>query len=217
MTSKLNSQKTTHPKLQLVGLLMATALLATGCGGGGGGGDSPAAPPAGGPPAGSPPAPSDVANLANIEACPASENPITSKDWHTVCLVGKRLVGKDPITSQACELRFKANGVFEYAKNGVVIKTTPAFSTWRSTDGTYMNSFNVGAGFRFFSASLKGAVPIVSSSVFNEFDIYEFKVNIEDSKLAPNEPTFNEDTVEFFFTDGKTAVKTTENCKLNNI
>jgi len=220
MTTKLNNQKTTHPKLQLVGLLMATALLATACGGGGGG-DSPAAPPAGSPPAGSPPAgsppaASDVATLADIEACPAVASLITDTTWYTKCLVGKRLVGKDAITSEACELRFKAGGVFEYVKNGVVLSTTKPVSEWKNAtsgianvNGTYVNQLSAAAGnFRLFGATLRGGyIPITGTSEF-----YSLAVDVLDSKQFPNEAGFNEDTVKFDVPGGKT-----ENCKLNNI
>lgn len=65
-----------------------------------------------------PPA-SDVATTADILACPASSFLISTTNW-SGCLAGKRLVGNDPIlTSQACQLRFLANGGVEYTHNGV--------------------------------------------------------------------------------------------------
>ncbi len=180
MTSDAINPKTTHPKLRLVGLLMATALVATACGGGGGGGD--AAPPAGSPPAGSPPAgsppASDVTTLADVVACPAS-GVITSTTWYTNCLVGKRLVGKDTISGEACELRLKAGGVFEYVKKGVVTYATK-FSDWKNGDGssnafgTYNNGVAPASDFRLFSASLRGST---SDPVANKFDSYEFDID----------------------------------------
>jgi hypothetical protein len=211
MTTDLINPKTTHPKLRLVGLLMATALVATACGGGGGG---DAAPPAGSPPAGSPPAASDVVTLADIEACPAVEPGISNTTWYTNCLVGKRLVGKDSISSEACELRLKAGGVFEYAKNGVVVYATK-LSDWKNGDGTpnasgfYANQLSAAAGnFRLFKASLRGSYIDVAANIF---DSYEFEINVQDNKAFPNEAGVNSDTVEFKFN------RTTENCKLDNI
>jgi hypothetical protein len=211
MSTKLNSQQTTHPKLQLVGLLMATALLATACGGGGGG-DSSAAPPAGGPPA----AASDVATLADIEACPAVGSYIKDTTWYTKCLVGKRLVGKDAITGEACELRLKAGGVFEYAKNGVVLSTTKPVSEWKldgglaSVDGFYTNSLissPVGSN-RILKASLFGGYNPTPSTYLG----YSFDITVLVNTLSPSDLGSNEDIVTFDVPGGKT-----ENCKLNNI
>jgi hypothetical protein len=208
MTTDLINPKTT--KLRLVGLLMATALVATACGGGGGG---DAAPPAGSPPtAGSPPAASDVATLADIEACPAESGLITSSNWYTKCLVGKRLVGKDTITGEACELRLQAGGMFEYVKNGAVIYSTK-FSDWKNTDGssnasgTYNNLFSAAAGnFRTFSGTLRGFVSDPTAS-----RTYRFRIEVQDNKTFPNDAQLNDDKVEFEFNN------ITENCKLNNI
>jgi hypothetical protein len=217
MTTDLINPKTTHPKLRLVGLLMATALVATACGGGGGG--DVAAPPAGSPPvgspppAGSPPAASDVATLADIAACPPEAGLATSNNWYTSCLVGKRLVGKDTFTGQACELRLQAGGMFEYVKNGAVIYTTK-ISDWKRADGSstargsYTNLFSPDAGnFRLFSATLNGFIP---NTELVPSQNYSFSIDVKDSTLS-SDPSSNEDKVEFKFND------TTENCKLNNI
>jgi hypothetical protein len=198
---------------------MATALLATACGGGGGGGSDPGAavPPAGTPAPGSAPAPAgDVAVLADIEACPAAASLISSTNWYTQCLVGKRLVGKDPITSEACELRLKAGGVFEYVKNGVVLSTTKPVSEWLDSfgaadvNGSYVNYLNGSpVNYRIFLASLRG---VVYSAEAGPVLRYSFQIDIKDNKASPNSPSVNEDTVKFDVPGGKT-----ENCKLNNI
>jgi hypothetical protein len=183
---------------------MATALLATACGGGGGGGD--AAPAVAPPPAGGTPQPAgDVAIAADLAACPTSEANIGSNNWHTVCLVGKRLVGKDPITSEACELRFKPNGVFEYAKNGVVISTTPPFSQWQESYGQYLNFLSSG-GKRFFKASLDGRTPSNNSSVA---DII-YKIELEIEIAGPS--TLGKDIRAVAFS-GPNVI--TENCRLS--
>jgi hypothetical protein len=213
MTTHLINPKTTHPKLRLVGLLMATALVATACGGGGGGDAAPPAgsPPAGGPPAGSPPAASDVATLADVKACPQVASGVSNTTWYTNCLVGKRLVGKDIISGKACELRLKANGVFEYAIEGGATYTTAPFSQWQSPSGFYANELNVSAGnFTLFKASLRGGV---INTTTGKFDSYNFAIDIKDNTLFPDNAGFNEDKVEFYLTDGRTV----ENCKLNNI
>jgi hypothetical protein len=126
--------------------------MATACGGGGG----DAAPAPAGPPAGTPAPAGNGFSLADIEACPTSEAIIESNNWYAACLVGKTLKGKDPITSEACELRFKPNGVFEYAKNGAVISTTPPFSQWEFGNGQYNNSKAVSNAKRYFHAKLDG-------------------------------------------------------------
>jgi hypothetical protein len=213
MTTDSTNQKTTHSKLRLVGLLMATALLATACGGGGGG---VAAPPAGSPPTGSPPAASDVVTMVDIQACPAADSYEKNTTWYTKCLVGKRLVGKDAITSEACELRLKAGGVFEYVKNGVVLSTTKPVSEWKlsngdaSLDGLYTNSLiasSVGSN-RTFKASLFGGYNPTPTTYLG----YSFDITVLENTLSPNDLGSNEDTVSFDVPDGKT-----ENCKLNNI
>ncbi len=214
MTIELNNQKTTTSKLRLVGLLMATAMSMTACGGGGGGDAAPPAgsPPAGSPPAGSPPPASDVANLADIAACPQVADGISTSDWYKNCLVGKRLVGKDAISGEACELRLKAGGVFEYVKNGVVLRTTRPVAEWTGTvNGFYANELNTTAGnFTLFKASLRGSYNTLPTG--GTFESYNFSIDIKDNKMFPDNAGFNEDKVEFYLTDNKI-----ENCKLNNI
>jgi hypothetical protein len=182
--------------------LMATALLATACGGGGGG---DAAPAPAGPPAGTPAPAGNGFSLADIEACPTSEAIIDSTNWYTACLVGKTLKGKDPITSEACELRLKPNGVFEYAKNGVVISTTPPISQWEVVDGTYSNYKPVGSDRRFFGAKLSGEK---TSSAPSNLPTIFYKIDI---KIQATSVSTDLAAVEF---RGPNALL--ENCKLNS-
>jgi hypothetical protein len=209
MTTNSINQKTIHPKLRLVGLLMAAALVATACGGGGGGDAAP--------PTGSPQAASDVATLADIEACPAADSYEKDTTWYTKCLVGKRLVGKDANTSEACELRLKAGGIFEYVKNGVVLSTTKPVSEWKlfnglaSVDGFYTNSLissSVGSN-RILKASLFGGYNPTPDTYLG----YSFDITVLTNSLSPNDPGSNEDTVTF-----KVPGSTTEEkCMLNSI
>jgi hypothetical protein len=218
LTPPISQFENNHPKLRWIAVLMATALLATACGGGGGGDAAPvaAAPPAGTPAPGPAPAPAgDVAVLADIEACPAAASLISSSNWYTQCLVGKRLVGKDPITSEACELRLKANGVFEYVKNGMILSTTKPVSEWLNSSGganvggSYSNQLSGSAGsFRLFGARLTGGVYSATGPAL----AYNFEISVLDNKTFPNNAGLNEDTVKFDVPGGKT-----ENCKLNNI
>jgi hypothetical protein len=204
MTTDLINPKTTHPKLRLVGLLMATALVATACGGGGGG---DAAPPAGSPPAGSPPpAASDVVTLADIKACPNLPDVTTNTNWYN-CLVGKRLVGVDPFANnQVCQLSIKAGGVFEYSKNGAVVSTTRPVAEWVSPSGIYRNSTLAQPGTWFMLASISGSGLVTGQPSV----AYNIELNIKDAKSISTDPTLNDDKFEFKLPNG-----TVENCILD--
>jgi hypothetical protein len=188
-------------------VLMALVMLASGCGGGGGTiatttpiqtGTGVMVTPV--------PAIIDVGTLADIEACPPSSG-VRTETWYKNCLVGKRLPGKDPVTGESCELRLKAGGVFEYAKGGIVLVTTPPISQWTDSIGDYRNEVTISEQ-RLFGASLSGANPATN-------DIFAFYVFIRDSKRFPNEQTSNDDTVTF--TWNTAGLSGNENCKLNNI
>jgi hypothetical protein len=214
-------QPKNHPlSLRSMAALIATVVLATACGGGGGGDNTAAVTPT---PVGTTPTPtptpvpinSDVATLADIAGCPISSATISSANWYSACLVGKRLVGKDTITSEACELRLKAGGLFEYVKNGVVVIASPPNTQWASGSGLYSNNRGSASGqLNFYGYMLFSALdPSTNSTVF-----YTFKINILDNNTYPTNPSFNDDTV--FFSKSSTGISglsVGENCKLNNI
>jgi hypothetical protein len=82
-----------------------------------------------------------IAAYADILACPSTAPGATVNETWYPCLVGKRFVGTDPKTGQICELRFQTNGVFGYAKEGVVISSTPPIANWTKINlGYYENS-----------------------------------------------------------------------------
>jgi hypothetical protein len=153
----------------------------------------------------------NVATSTDIEACPSSTYFTSSSTWHVSCLAGKRLVGKDSVTGQACELRFKDNGVFEYVTNGVVTHTTPPSSQWLNSSGIYRNKLCTKSddSFRFFEGRLNGRA-FNPTTKYSEY--YGISVKIQESAAFPDELSFNEDTAEFSLSYGKKAI-----CKLNNI
>ncbi len=215
--------KNDHPKLLWVGVLVITAMLMTACGGG----DSstnvtvlPAASVASAPSPTSPTSPTttttvtptttpigEVATLTDAMACPAQSTSIASTTWHAACLVGKRLVGTDSATGQVCELRLKANGVFEYVKNGVIAGTTPPLSQWLDSSGVYTHQYF--DGYRFIDGRLNGRVLNAVTGVNEYFGIV---VTIQNDTVYPDYADYNQDTAEFVWTDGSKAT-----CKLNNI
>jgi hypothetical protein len=205
-----------HPKLLWVGVLMAAAVLVTACGGGDSSTNVTVLPNTAGTPATSPPTTTtttttstaplgEIATLADVAACPASEY-TASTTWHVACLAGKRLVG-NTVTGEACELRLQANGVFEYVKNGVITSTTQPIAKWLNTSGTYINL--LADGYRFFEGRLDGRV---FNPVTNMNEYHGIFVKIQDDTWFPDDASFNDDTVEFTLVDGKK-----ETCKLNKI
>lgn len=149
-----------------------------------------------------PTAPADAVTLATISACPQVDSHISTTEW-TACLTGKRAIGKDALTGVPCELRFKADGVFEYVKNGVSM-ATPAKAQWDRPTGIYLNTVSMGN--RQFIGSLS-----MSSTVDADANSYGIKLNVTDSPGYPDQTSLNDATATYVLSDGIGE----ETCKLD--
>lgn len=137
---------------------------------------------------------------ATVESCPVTTNIVTTQ-W-TSCLVDKRIVGVEPFTGNACEIRIKAGGIFEYVKNGVVTASTLPVAQLTSAFGQYTNQLLSGDT-RFFLASMSGRAPNTSTD-------YAVNIRIGYSVSFPNDVTLNIDSASYLLPNG-----TTENCTPN--
>jgi hypothetical protein len=149
-----------------------------------------------------PAAPADAVTLATISACPQVDSHISTSEW-TACLIGKRAIGKDALTGVPCELRFKADGVFEYVKNGVSMATPPK-AQWKLPTGIYLNMISMGN--RQFIGSLS-----MDSAVDTDPNHYGVKLNVTDSPSYPDQSGLNEATAQYTLADGISE----ETCKLD--
>lgn len=137
----------------------------------------------------------DAVTAAVLDACPQAAMLIDTTDWPD-CLAGKRLVGKDPFASKACELRIGEDGAFDYLIEGSVTLSIPARSGWgNNARGTYQNA--KGAGGRLFLASLSPDLPLSDGQAVID------KVSLSVAEL----PSL-QDTVEISYFDENRARKT---------
>lgn len=113
------------------------------------------------------------ATAVDIEACPAAEFYEFNKNWYTICMIGKRFVGKDKDTGQACELRLYANKTVEYARDGVVVVSNPPLpeSLVDTKFPNYINLLDPKTKIRIFEATAGTANTIRASNVGYGFGI----------------------------------------------
>ncbi len=123
-----------------------------------------------------------IATLADVEACPAAPDYQFNKNWYTTCLVGKRLVGKDKDTQQACELRLNPNRVIEYAREGVVVVSIQPLPEVLSDSGiaNYINFLDPNNNGRVFFASAG-----VRTTSTNPKDGFGFSILVNVDKALP--------------------------------
>lgn len=129
-----------------------------------------------------------IATLADIEACPPAQEYQFNKNWYTVCLVGKRLVGKDKDTRQACELRLNTNRVVEYARDDVVVVSIQPLPDSLTDVGlvNYWNALNPDTNGRAFRAT--GGVRTTSR---NPSDGFGFDIAIFVDRTQPESSVLN--------------------------
>jgi hypothetical protein len=147
-----------------------------------------------------PPA-SDVATRADILACPASTNLISSSNWNG-CLAGKRLVGNDPInTTQICQIRFLVNGGIEYTHNGVLYEPS---ANGPADGGLYQNTTST-SGVRLLLGNLDWNLS--GSTARNRVTKADLTIDVND---------FTQDLLVITYFDSALARRTL-NCTLANL
>jgi hypothetical protein len=144
---------------------------------------------------------SNIANRADILACPASSSLISSSNWSS-CLAGKRLVGNDPIiTSQTCQVLYLADGGVEYTHNGVVY--LPSVNG-PAKGGLYQNTTS-GSGIKLMFGNLDW--DLLGSSARNRVTDVDLSIFI-----LPD----TQDLVEVTYFDSA-LTRRTLNCNLTNL